>query len=386
MRQADRAADDVRLGQRRVVHARAAELLLQSPRHLEDAALALDLAEVLFARHVGDVLAEHEDLRVAPHLVLHAGVEQIDHRRRRRPRTADRPRCRTARWSDRRRASRRRSRPSPGRAAAARAHRRSRPCTSSSTSSWIRSSSSSVACPSATSHFGNCVTGSRAASASRSAGGRYMHLVVRQRMRVGTDHLRVHERRPLALRARSRPRLHQHVVARERNRSRPLPRCSRSGNAGDELGDPAAGRVDLDRNRDRVAVVLDQVDDRQLEVARRCSATPRTRPRSSCRRRWCTSTTSSFWKPSVNARAASHRSEASAQPTACRNCVPVGDDARDDVVAPCAPSGSASGGRRSWDRSPRPPPGSSISVGGHAELRGRARGRGSRGRTSRSAG
>ena len=42
---------------------------------------------------------------------------------------------------------------------------------------------------------------------------------------------------------------------------------NRSGKAGDELRDVPPGGVHLDRHRDGVAVVLDQVDDRQLEVA-----------------------------------------------------------------------------------------------------------------------
>ena len=79
MRQADRAANDVGLSKRRVVHAVAAELPLQPPRHLEHTALALHLAEVLLAGDVGHVFAEHEDARVAAHLVLHADVEKVHH-------------------------------------------------------------------------------------------------------------------------------------------------------------------------------------------------------------------------------------------------------------------------------------------------------------------
>src|SRR5205823_4680393 len=43
----------------------------------------------------------------------------------------------------------------------------------------------------------------------------------------------------------------------------------------DELRNASARRVDLDGNRDRVAVVLDEVDDRQLEVARRVERFPK---------------------------------------------------------------------------------------------------------------
>ena len=57
-------------------------LLLQAVRDLEHAALALDLAQVLLARHVGHIFAKHENAFVARHLVFHADVEQIHHRRR----------------------------------------------------------------------------------------------------------------------------------------------------------------------------------------------------------------------------------------------------------------------------------------------------------------
>src|SRR5205085_1025149 len=48
-----RAADDVRLGERRVEDARRAELALQVRGNLEDAALAFNLLKVLLARAVG---------------------------------------------------------------------------------------------------------------------------------------------------------------------------------------------------------------------------------------------------------------------------------------------------------------------------------------------
>src|SRR5258705_18866 len=80
-REPDGSTNDVGFGQGGVVHAVAAELALQPPRHLEDAALALHFLQVLHAADVGDVLAEDEDPRIARHLVLHAAVEQIHHRR-----------------------------------------------------------------------------------------------------------------------------------------------------------------------------------------------------------------------------------------------------------------------------------------------------------------
>ena len=55
-RRADADADDRRLGNRRVDDAHLAELLVQPLRHAERAAVG------------ADVLAEHEHLRIAPHL------------------------------------------------------------------------------------------------------------------------------------------------------------------------------------------------------------------------------------------------------------------------------------------------------------------------------
>ena len=57
-----------------------AELALQAGGDLEDAPLALDLAKLLAARDVRDVLAEQDDARVACHLVPHARVQQVHHR------------------------------------------------------------------------------------------------------------------------------------------------------------------------------------------------------------------------------------------------------------------------------------------------------------------
>src|SRR5881398_1821443 len=78
-READGAAHDVRLGERGIVNPIAPELSLEPPRDLEDTALALDVLQMLLAAHVGHVLAEHHDARIPRHLVLQAGVEQVDH-------------------------------------------------------------------------------------------------------------------------------------------------------------------------------------------------------------------------------------------------------------------------------------------------------------------
>src|SRR5438445_3504854 len=78
--EADRPAHDVGFRQGRVVDALAPELTLQAPGDLEDPALALDLLEELLAAAVRHVLPESEDARIAGHLVLEAGVEQVHHR------------------------------------------------------------------------------------------------------------------------------------------------------------------------------------------------------------------------------------------------------------------------------------------------------------------
>ena len=62
-----------------LIAARAAKLPLQPVRDFEDAALALDLAQIAFVAAVGHVLAKNQDARVARHLVLQAGVDEVDH-------------------------------------------------------------------------------------------------------------------------------------------------------------------------------------------------------------------------------------------------------------------------------------------------------------------
>ena len=76
---ADGAAHDIGLGQRRVEDPLGAELGLQAGGELEDAALALDLGERLLAAGVGHVFAIDDDARVAAHLVVQAGVDQVGH-------------------------------------------------------------------------------------------------------------------------------------------------------------------------------------------------------------------------------------------------------------------------------------------------------------------
>ena len=61
---AARAADDGRLGERRVEDAIGSEGALQAQRRLEDAALARHFARLRLVRRVRDVFAEHDDVRV----------------------------------------------------------------------------------------------------------------------------------------------------------------------------------------------------------------------------------------------------------------------------------------------------------------------------------
>src|SRR5581483_10688276 len=143
-RKPDGAAHDVGLGERGIVHAIAAELALEPPRHLEHPALPLHLVEVLLAAHVGHVLAEQEDPRVRRHIVPEAGSTSGEYTYS----SAVSGRG----WGD-----------ASAMSAAS--------WTSSSTRRRSASSSASVASPSATSRAGKVRRGSRRASCSRSLGG-----------------------------------------------------------------------------------------------------------------------------------------------------------------------------------------------------------------------
>jgi hypothetical protein len=82
----------------------------------------------------------------------------------------------------------------------------------------------------------------------------------------------VYEHRALAA-AHVVGRLLHHRVAREQIAPVDFEN-QQIGESGHELRDAAAGGVDLDRDGDRVAVVLDQIDDRELEIARRVERLP----------------------------------------------------------------------------------------------------------------
>ena len=79
---ADGKARDPLLTERRVEHAVFAVQLLQAVRDAEHAPLAFDDAERVAPRGVGHVLAEHDDARVAGHLVSQRLVDRGQHRAR----------------------------------------------------------------------------------------------------------------------------------------------------------------------------------------------------------------------------------------------------------------------------------------------------------------
>ena len=76
----DRAADDARFGKRRIEHPIVSEPPLQAVRHLEDAALARHERRRGLPAHIRDVFPEHDDARVARHLVGERPVDGGDHR------------------------------------------------------------------------------------------------------------------------------------------------------------------------------------------------------------------------------------------------------------------------------------------------------------------
>ncbi len=85
-------------------------------------------------------------------------------------------------------------------------------------------------------------------------------------MRVRPNHVRMDERGSLPL-ARVLDGALERLVARDQIAAVDLFDVQ-VGEGSNELRDAAARRVHLDRNGDRVAVVFDQIDDRQLEIRR----------------------------------------------------------------------------------------------------------------------
>ena len=268
-RDPDRAPDDVGFGERRVVDAVRAVAPLQVVRDLEDAALALHLAEARLARAVRDVLAEHHDARVARHLVVEAGVQQVDHRARvalrlrlageRRRGGVDVLRVHVAGRGLGR--GRRRGQRFVGRRGDLAVDLLAQP-------RQVDLGQGALVLEVSREQQQRVALG-----VLRALGGRAVErLVVGQRVRVRPDHVRVHERRSLARAAPGRG-LAEHREARERVAAVHLAH-QQVRKAAHEPRDAAAGGLHLDRHRDRVAVVLDQVEHRQLQVAGRVQALP----------------------------------------------------------------------------------------------------------------
>ena len=77
---ADGAAHDGGFGQRRVEAALARRTRVCSPAvTLKTPPLPFTSREVFLAAAIGHVLAEHQDVGIAPHLLAQRGVEQVDH-------------------------------------------------------------------------------------------------------------------------------------------------------------------------------------------------------------------------------------------------------------------------------------------------------------------
>ena len=272
MRQPNCAPHDVRLGERRVVHARTAKLRLQAVRRLEHAALPLHLAEVLLARHVGHVLAEDEDARVAPHLVAHRDVDEVHHRRRltRELRRVFRVERRTRRI-DIGRIQRPHRRLRRGLRLLERVVGRGQHLGVHRLVHGLDVRLRGVPLlhePRGKRHDG--IAGRFGFTLVRRL---VDDLVVRQRVRVGTNHVRVHERRPLPVPRVSDCLLHdferrQKIAAIHFLNEQPRERR-------DELRNRPARGVHFHRHRNGVAVVLDDVHHRQLQVGRRVQRFPK---------------------------------------------------------------------------------------------------------------
>src|SRR6266511_1562123 len=263
-REPDRPADDAGLGERRVVDALAPQRALQAPRHLEHAALPLHVLEVPLAADVGHVLAEHENAPVARHLVLEAAVQEIDHRRGiarelrvvlgvellgrgvdvRRVDVEQRGLWFRLRGGERH----------VGRDADLLVH-------VPPDRLELRLGGDSLG----DQPFGKRDEAIPLRLLLPLRGRLVQHLVIRERVRVGSDHLGVHERGAAAL-AAMLCRAQQHVVGGDGVAAVHF-LDQQVGEVAHQLRHRAAGRLNLDRHRDRVLVVLDEEQHRQLQVA-----------------------------------------------------------------------------------------------------------------------
>ena len=95
-------------------------------------------------------------------------------------------------------------------------------------------------------------------------GGPVQLFVVRQRMRVWSDNARMNQRRPFPLACEVYSSVERVVTRQQVTAIHFFDEEIRKGT--NQLRDAAAGGIYFHRNRDGVAVVLDQIDGRQLEV------------------------------------------------------------------------------------------------------------------------
>ena len=240
-------------------------------RHLEHTALTLDLAQVLLTGHVGHVFAEHEDAFVARHLVAHAGVEQVHHggglaRELRIVFGIELFR----RWID-----------------VGRVHaehdcigaglRLLEGVVGGRENLGVDRVAQYLQFVFGGESFGQQIARERGERITRGIGVTLIlrtieHFVVGERVRVRADHLGVYESRSSAL-----TRIRHGPVERGVRRQKITAVDFFDVEVGErrhELRDRATGGIHFDRHRDRVAVVLHEVHDRQLEIARRVERLP----------------------------------------------------------------------------------------------------------------
>ena len=259
---ADGPADDVRLCQRAVEDPVSAMLCLKAMRRLEDAALALHLAHIRNAAHVGHIFAEHHNARVPRHLRLKAVVDEINHR----PFDARELRLRRkglARRVNRRRVHVMQHRIGPG----ARCRHR-RVGRGEHLGIHLRLQRRKLrlrqhaALHQLLRHRHNRVAEKVGRKLLR---GTVELLAVRQRVRVGPDHMRMHHRRSLALPHIVHGPLHRRIRSKQIAAVHLLD--VEVGEAGNQRADRATGRLRFNRNADGVPVVLNHVEHGQLEHA-----------------------------------------------------------------------------------------------------------------------
>ncbi len=271
-RQAHRAADDVGFGEGRVVDARRAERALQAVGHLEDAALALDLVERTLARAVGDVLAEDDDRRVAAHLFMKGAVDVVEHRLLARLLEA-----RVGLGVERLRGRVDVGRVDPQRRAPGLGLRRGERAVRGVVDLGVDLLLELLELLGRQHVVRHERVGEREQRVAPQLVGDLRFgpvelLVVGERVRVRPDDPGVDER-DAPTSAAVLDGLAHRGVARDRVAAVDLP-DREVREARDELRDRAAGRLHLDGDRDRVAVVLDDEHDRQRQVAGRVHRLP----------------------------------------------------------------------------------------------------------------